>query len=296
MKYSAEHPPLYCPQTQSRWYRYASRVTPRGVLWHSTGANNPNLRRYVQPSDGAADRQSWLDLLGWNFNGNDWNHRQVQAGVHAFIGKLADGTVSAIQCGPWDLMAWGCGSGTRGSCNNGWIQFEICEDGLEDADYFSAVYREAVELTAYLCALYNLDPQENIRYKSGGDLMVPRVLDHQTSHMLGLGTNHGDVLHWFRRHGKTIQDARNDVYRLLKEENMTGEEINAKLTEYYNTQPTSLYAEAASARNIERGIFLDGNGDGLVDNPKAPMTRQDLSLVIDRLIEKYGLKAKEGAG
>lgn len=30
--------------------------------------------------------------------------------------------------------------------------------GLTDASYFKAVYQEAVELTAYLCKEYNLDP------------------------------------------------------------------------------------------------------------------------------------------
>lgn len=281
MKYSVEHPPLCCPQTTSRWYRYARRgVKPCGVLWHSTGANNPELRRYVQPSDGAADRQHWIDLLGWNPHGTDWNHKQTQAGVHAFIGKLADGSVAAVQCGPWDLMAWGCGSGARGSCNNGWIQFEICEDGLDDPAYFEQVYREGVELTAYLCRLYGIDSQANVKFCG---VTTPAVLDHRTSHILGLGTNHGDVNHWFSRYGRTMQHVRNDVQKLLEEDNMTGEEINARLTEYLTTQPTSAYAEEASRAAIECGVFLDGDGDGLVDNPRAPMTRQDLALVLYRL-------------
>ena len=280
MKYTSDHPPLYCPQTTSRWYKYASRVKPCGVLWHSTGCNNPNLWRYVQPSDDAPDRQKWIDLLGWNPYRSDWNHQQVQAGVHTFIGKLKSGDVAAVQCGPWDLMAWGCGSGARGSCNNGWIQFEICEDDLTSAEYFEQAYREAVELTAYLCALYGLDPQG---YTNLNGMSVPVILDHRTSHILGLGTNHGDVNHWFSRYGKTMQHVRNDVRKRLEEGNMTGEEIYAKLTEYYNTQATSSYAEAASRKGIASGVFRDGDGDGLVDNPKAPITRQDLALVLDRL-------------
>lgn len=293
MKYTAEHPPLYCPQTASRWYRYASRARPCGVLWHSTGANNPYIRRYAQPSDDAADRQYWYDLLGWNPYQNDWNHKQVSAGVHAFIGRFNNGTVGTVQCGPWDLMAWGCGSGPRGSCNNGWIQFEICEDDQYGEFYFQNAYREAVELTAYLCTLYDLDPAGSIRFQG---VTTPRILDHRTSHILGLGSNHGDVNTWFSKHGKTMQDAIRDVQKLLKEEIMTGEEINAKLTEYYGTQPTSAYAEEASARNIARGLFQDGDGDGLVDDPNAPIKRQDLSLVLDRLIDylakEFGQRAK----
>lgn len=87
---------------------------------------------------------------------------------------------------------------SKGSCNNGWIQFEICEDNLGDPVYFEKVYREAVELTAYLCKLYNLDPQGTVTYNG---VKVPIILCHQDSYRLGLGSNHGDVLHWLPRYG-----------------------------------------------------------------------------------------------
>ena len=54
----------------------------------------------------------------------------MNAGLNAFIGYLRDGSVSTIQTMPWNFRPWGCGSGIKGSCNNGWIQFEICEDNL----------------------------------------------------------------------------------------------------------------------------------------------------------------------
>lgn len=40
--------------------------------------------------------------------------------------------------------------------------FEICEDGLADRSYFEKVYKEAIELCAYLCRLYNLNPLETV--------------------------------------------------------------------------------------------------------------------------------------
>lgn len=89
---------------------------------HSTGVNNPNLRRSVGPDDG---------LLGVNTNGNHWNQpapggRQVC--VLAFIGKLADGSIATYQTLPWNYQGWHCGSGSKGSGNNTHIGFEICED------------------------------------------------------------------------------------------------------------------------------------------------------------------------
>jgi hypothetical protein len=47
MKYSSTNKPLVCMQTQSTCYKGTSPMTVKGVLWHSTGANNPNLKRYV---------------------------------------------------------------------------------------------------------------------------------------------------------------------------------------------------------------------------------------------------------
>jgi hypothetical protein len=41
-------------------------MTVKGVLWHSTGCNNPWLKRYVQPDDNASDREAWLKKLGVN--------------------------------------------------------------------------------------------------------------------------------------------------------------------------------------------------------------------------------------
>ncbi len=214
MKYSENNKPLVCMQTQSTCYKGTRTMEVKGVLWHSTGANNPNLKRYVQPSDNAADRTEWLARLGKNTYGNDWNHTEVQAGLNCWIGKLADGTVATVQTMPWNYRPWGCGSGAKGSCNNDWIQFEICEDGLTDAAYFNEVYREACEITAYLCKLYHIDPNGTVDYDG---IKVPTILCHQDSYRYGLGSNHGDVLHWFPKFGKSMAAARADVTALLKE-------------------------------------------------------------------------------
>lgn len=212
MKYSTSNKPLVCMQTQSTCYKGTSTMTVKGVLWHSTGANNPNLRRYVQPSDNAADRAAWLKLLGTNTSKNDWNHITRQAGLNCWIGKLADGTVTTVQTMPWNYKPWGCGSGSKGSCNNGWIQFEICEDGLNNKDYFDKVYKEACEITAYLCEMYNIDPKGTVTVNG---VKVPTILCHADSYKLGLGSNHGDVNHWFSKFDKTMADARNDVAKLM---------------------------------------------------------------------------------
>ena len=212
MKYNDKNKPLVCMMTQSTCYKGTRKFTPKGVLWHSTGANNPWLKRYVQPDDKAADRSEWLNRLGKNQYNNDWNHKEVQAGLNFWIGKLADGTVAAVQTMPWDYRPWGCGSGSKGSCNDTHIQFEICEDSLNDASYFNAVYKEACEVTAYLCRMFGIDPKGTISYKG---LSVPTIIDHSGSHSLGLGSNHADIQHWSRKYGKTMDNVRNDVAAIL---------------------------------------------------------------------------------
>ena len=212
MKYSKSNPPLVCMQTNSTCYKGTSTMQVKGVLWHSTGANNPLLSRYVQPTDGSADYDRMIKLLGKNKYGTDWNHTRQNAGLNCWIGKLADGSVTTVQTMPWNYRPWGCGSGSKGSCNTGWIQFEICEDALTDKNYFNAVYKEAVELTAYLCTLYGLNPKGTANLNG---VTVPVILCHADSHKLGLGSNHGDVLHWFKKYGKSMDDVRNDVAALM---------------------------------------------------------------------------------
>lgn len=234
MKYNSSNKPLVCMMTNSTCYKGTRTMNVLGVLWHSTGANNPWLKRYVQPSSNDANYSALMNKLGKNQYGNDWNHITREAGLNCWIGKFDDGSVGTVQTMPWNYRPWGCGSGSKGSCNDGWIQFEICEDGLSDKNYFNKVYQEAVEITAYLCKMYNLNPKGTVT-KNG--VKVPVILDHTTSCSLGFGSNHGDVQHWFKKHGKTLDDVRNDVAKLMGADTSTAPSTPATPS----TPSTSLY-------------------------------------------------------
>lgn len=212
MKYNDTNKPVQCFLTNNPCYKGTKPMTVKGVLWHSTGANNKNVKRYVQPSKDNPKYDELIAYLGKNQYNNSWNNTTRKVGVNAFIGVVASGKVETIQTMPWDWRPWGCGSGSKGSCNNGWIQFEICEDGLQNKAYFEEVYKEACELTAYMCKMFNLDPQGTTK---NGSVTVPVIICHADSNKLGLGSNHGDVLHWFKKYGKTMQDVRDDVQKLM---------------------------------------------------------------------------------
>lgn len=164
---------------------------------HSTGANNPKVARYVPGNE----------EIGRNTGGNHWNRPGVQKCVHAFVGNFADGKVGTVQTLPWNRRGWHAASGKYGSANDTHIGFEICEDSLTDPDYFRAVYQEAVELTAMLCRQFGLDP-----------LADGVVICHQEGCRRGIASNHGDVLHWFPRHGKSMDDFRADAARAMRGE------------------------------------------------------------------------------
>ena len=211
--------------TNNACYKAGKTIVPKGIMVHSTGANNPNLSRYVGPDDG---------LLGPSSSSN-WNTATpggLEVCVHAFIGKLVNGSIATYQTLPWNMRGWHAG----GSANSTHIGFEICEDGLTDASYFSAVYKEAVELCVYLCKLYGLTEQN--------------IICHSEGYKLGIASNHGDVMHWFPKHGKSMDDFRAAVKEALNKE----EKI-------MDNSPAG-WAKDEVAWALEKGLLKgDENGD-----------------------------------
>lgn len=70
--------------------------------------------------------------------------------------------------------------------------------------------------------------------------------------------------------------------RLSEEDTMTGEEIYKALNEYLNGLSTSDYAKESSKKGVTSGLFSDGDKDGLVDNPRGILTREQLAVVMNR--------------
>jgi hypothetical protein len=228
--------------TNNACYKAGRTITPRGIMVHSTGANNPWLRRYVGPDDG---------LLGRNRHNNHWNQDRPegrQVCVHAFIGRLADGSIATYQTLPWNHRGWYCGRGLRGSGNDTHISYEICEDGLTDKSYFNAVYKEAAELCAFLCKEYTLDPMAD-----------GIIIGHYEGHRRGIASNHADPGHWFPRHGKSMDTFRAEVKRLLT----SGETPKPPAPAPAPTKPKRMY-------RVQVGAFSSkANADAMLAKVKA---------------------------
>jgi len=216
-----------CLLMKNRWYRSGSTIPIKGIVVHSSAANNPTLKRYVQPHAGQESgmarikpegtnygREQFLALLGKNAYANDWNRPEQPYGMHAFVGKMADGSLAAVQTLPWNSFLWGCGSGKNGSYNSSHIQFEICED-TTDREYTIESYKMAAELCAHLCRAYSLP--------------VSSIVSHFEAGKTGFGSNHEDPSHWWSLFGLTMDSFRSYVQRLLDGDG--GEPVMDELTQ-----------------------------------------------------------------
>lgn len=265
--------------TKNDCYKKGGTHKVRGIMVHSTGANNPTLKRYVGPDDGK---------LGKNQYNNHWNQARPDGQskcVHAFIGKLENGKVATYQTLPWTMPGWHSGVGSKGSRNNanntGYVGFEICEDNLQDRDYFNAVYAEAVDLCVYLCKEYGLTEKN--------------IIDHSEGHKLGIASNHGDVRHWFSRHGKSMDTFRSEVgkrlrggltmgqYKELKEENRLLKEELAEIKKQLNNKanisvdgPVADWAKVFYDWGVAKSV-TDGS------NPRGVLTREQGLTMLYRL-------------
>lgn len=65
--------------TNNACYKAGRTIKPKGIMVHSTGANNPYMKRYVDPDDG---------LLGKNQYNNHWNQDSPTADRFASTASL----------------------------------------------------------------------------------------------------------------------------------------------------------------------------------------------------------------
>lgn len=208
-------------------YIAAKKMTPKGIVVHSTGANNPTLKRYVDcPAE-----------VGKNAYGNHWNTATPggrKVCVHAFIGYDKNNEVRVAEILPLNICCWGVGSGSKGSYNTNppHIQFEICENGLQDKNYYKKAFAVAAEYCAYLCKKYGLK--------------VTQIISHKEAHQKGYGSNHGDPEHWMKHFGETMDDFRRQVAALL-ENSKTKSEASVKTACPYRVKIT------ADNLNIRKG-------------------------------------------
>lgn len=180
--------------TNNPCYKAGKTITVKGLMLHSVGCPQPSASVFVK---------------NWNKSTYD------RACVHAFI----DGNTGVIyQCLPWSRRGWHGG----GASNNTHIGVEMCEPACikytsgsnftcSDTAAAKAVvkrtYEAAVELFAFLCKQYNLDP-----------LADGVIISHREGHARGIASNHGDPEHLWNglKMGYTMDGFRKAVAAAMK--------------------------------------------------------------------------------
>lgn len=196
-------------QTKNASYIRARTINPIGIFVHSTGATNPEARRYV---DAPA-------ILGKNIYGNHWNKPTSKKSVHAFIGLDINKEVVVCHTLPYNIACWGAGAGSKGSYNynpQAHIQFEVCEDNAprsrlpptqKQRDYYNSAWLAAEEYCAYLCRLLNLPSSS--------------IVGHYEAAKRGYANNHSDPANWMKVFGDSMDKFRERVNRRLQADSST---------------------------------------------------------------------------
>lgn len=211
--------------------RKMPRLTPEGIVVHFTGANNPNLKRYVNAPE----------VCGVNLNKNYFGgENSNDVTPHGVVGKDKNGTVKAAQILPYDICCWCCGSGKNGSYNYdpAYLQFEIAEDGLTDKTYFE----QAFDLMAKVCA-------ELIgQYPS---IKLDNVVSHKEANRRGYASAHGDPENWLNKFGKDMDWFRNKVKGYLNIETAAEKLYRVQIGAFKNRQNAENYLAEAKTKGFD---------------------------------------------
>ena len=108
------------------------------------------------------------------------------------------------------------------------------------------VESEAVELCVYLCKLYGLTEKD--------------IICHSEGYKLGTASNHGDVMHWFPKHGKSMDTFRADVKAGLAATEAPAPVTPTALKKYYRVQVGAYSVKAnadAMLAKIKAAGFMD---------------------------------------
>lgn len=183
--------------TQSDCYREGKTIDVKGLMIHSVGCPQPKAQPFI----------------------NNWNKAGANACVHAIVEP--DGDV--YQLLPWNHRGWHSG----GSSNNTHIGVEMTEpdtikyaggatwketgDGANTKAHVLATYKHVVELFAYLCNMFSLDP-----------LADGVIISHSEGYKRGIASNHGDVEHLWSKFGLSMTQFRKDIKEAMVTDDTKG--------------------------------------------------------------------------
>lgn len=237
--------------TNNPCFKAGKKIKVAGLMLHSVGCSQPNAEVFVR----------------------NWNKPEsARACVHAFI----DGNTGVVyQTLPWDHRGWHCG----GDGNGTHIGVEMCEPAcikytggasFNCLDQNAAVavvkrtYDAAVELFAFLCKQYGLNPLTDgviISHKEGHDRGI--ASGHSDPEHLWKGLNTGYTMDGFRQAVAAAmggsQDMKEQAVRIAQSiQPVQPPQIAQPTQQVQSIQPPPPPAQSAPAASSEA---VAGNGD-----------------------------------
>lgn len=218
--------------TKNDCYKAGRKITVKGLMLHSVGCSQPSASVFLK----------------------NWNRSGLQVCVHGFI----DGNTGTVyQALPWNHRGWHAG----GAANNTHIGVEMCEPACikytggatftcSDLTTAKAVakrtYEAAVELFAYLCKQYSLDP-----LKDGV------IISHKEGCARGVASNHGDPEHLWNQLGMGYTMDGGGVTTTPSTENATTGGTAATATPYLvRVTISDLYIRKGPGTNYGKNGFI----------------------------------------
>lgn len=219
--------------TQNPKYTNPTTITVRKLVLHSVGCPQPNASVFAR----------------------QWQTARYFA--HAVL--QADGTV--YQALPWDYLCYHVGAANAYSIGvemtepdciryTGGANF-VCTNWARAAEQVSGTYKTAVELFAYLCGAFGLDPKADI-------------MSHNEAGKLGIGTDHVDPEHLWRQLGMgyTMDGFRRDVYAEIHKND--DEEDDEDMVRYNTIEEVPSWAQDTVRALMDAGA-IGGVGGGNLD-------------------------------
>lgn len=179
------------------------------------------------------------------------------------------------------------------------ITIEVANtDGAPDWPVSDKAYESLIYLVADICHRNKI---KKLRWEGNSQLIGQIDRQNMTVHRwFENKACPGNYL--YNRHGDIARRV-NDILDQLEVDEMdfstlTDEQVDSltkRISDRLAKKSTSDYAHASSQKAISSGLFVDGNHDGLVDDPHGYMTREQLAVVLDRAgeFDKQASRSKQ---
>ena len=259
------------------------QLLPLGIKsWHcGSTANNTHIACEIcEPIQTRVIDENWYPLYRNGKNNTTWAVTQLQKeltawgydpnGIDGSFGPGCEAAVKKFQQDNGLSVDGSVGPATKAKLATRKGSYLLYSTYLaETQPFFEEVYDKAVNLFAKI--LKQIDGKAS------------EIVCHSEGYDQGIASNHADVMHWFPEHGKTMDDFRADVQKVMNGETLENNTPVEEDKEDPNVQFQGVadwalesWTKAYNKIGIDGKRIIDGT------RPTVPITRQEFIVVLNR--------------